>query len=186
MASVRKFQEKDKENLRKICLETSSFPKDSDADRNFLYLLYNDYYSECEQENCFVFTDDNDEAVGYILCAEDFDKYISVMKKVYLPKISYLGRKYRSMADGEIFVHSLFRKKYPAHLHIDILPGYQGMGAGTRLVTALKEHLKDKGCKGIMLSVGMGNKKAIAFYKKNGFKKVINFFGSVVMAYDFR
>lgn len=185
MAGVRKYLEKDKANLRKICLETSSFPTQSDIDRNFLYLMYNDYYSENESENCFVFTNEEDEAVGYILCAEDFDAYIDIMKKSYLPKISYLGKKYRSMADGEIFVHRLFKKKYPAHLHIDILPSFQGAGAGTQLVTALKEHLKEKGCKGLMLSAGMTNKKAIAFYKKNGFRKVINLFGSVIMAYDF-
>ena len=89
------------------------------------------------------------------------------------------------MAKGEIFVHKLFKKKYPAHLHIDILPDYQHMGAGTLLVNALKEHLKAKGSKGLMLSAGMGNKKAIAFYKKNNFRQVVNLFGSVIMAYEF-
>lgn len=184
MAGVRKYLDKDKMNLRKICLETSSFPTESDFDRNFLYLLYNDYYSECEKGNCFVYTDDNDEAVGYILCAEDYDSYEYMMKKLYLPKISYLGRKYRSMADGEMLVHRLFRKKYPAHLHIDILPEYQGKGAGTQLIGALKDSLREKGCKGIMLSTGIKNKKAISFYKKNGFKVISHIFGSVIMAFE--
>lgn len=185
MAGVRKYLEKDKENLRKICVETSSLPTENEFDRNFLYLMYNDYYTEYEKNNCFVFTNDDDEAVGYILCAEDFDSYIDIMKKKYLPKISYLGKKYRSMADGEIFTHKLFKRKYPAHLHIDILPDYQHIGAGTQLVSALKEHLKAENCRGLMLSAGMNNKKAIRFYKKNGFRVVVNFFGSVIMAYDF-
>lgn len=185
MAGVRKFLEKDKENLRRICVATSSFPTDNERDRNFLYLMYNDYYSECEKDNCFVFANDNDEAVGYILCAEDFDAYIYMMKKLYLPKISYLGKKYRTMANGEIFIHGLFKKKYPAHLHIDVLPECQNMGAGSRLVDALKQHLKEKNCKGLMLSVGMGNKRAVEFYKKNGFKKVANIFGSLIMTYEF-
>lgn len=186
MAGIRKYLEKDKANLRKICLETSSFPTENEFDRNFLYLLYNDYYTECEKDNCFVFADDNDEAVGYILCAEDFDKYIYMMEKLYLPKLSYLGKKYRTIAEGEIFVHRIFRRKYPAHLHIDILPEYRSKGVGTQLTDTLKEHLKSKGCKGLMLSAGANNKKAIKFYKKNGFKTVVSLFGSVIMAYDFK
>lgn len=186
MAGVRKYLDKDRDNLRKICLETSSFPTGSDIDRNFLYLLYNDYYSAYEKDNCFVFADDNDEAVGYILCAENFDAYKAVMKREYLPKIEYLGKKYKSMAKGEMLVHSLFKKRYPAHLHIDIMSAYQHMGAGSCLVSALIEHLKTKGCSGLMLSAGMNNKKAIAFYKKNGFKKIANIFGSVIMVYDFK
>ena len=185
MAGVRKYLDKDKENLRRICLETSSLPTEDERDRNFLYLMYNDYYSECEGENCFVFTNDDDEAVGYILCAENFDAYIEKMKESYLPKIAYLGKKYASMAKGEIALHRLFSKKFPAHLHIDILPDYQHIGAGTQLVNALKEHLKEKGIKGLMLSAGMGNKNAIAFYKKNNFKKTANIFGSVIMTYKF-
>ncbi len=185
MAGVRKYLEKDKENLRKICLVTSSLPTQTETDRNFLYLMYNDYYSECEGDNCFVFTNDDDEAVGYILCAEDFHAYIAKMKKTYLPKIAYLGNKYATMARGEIMVHRLFKKSYPAHLHIDILPEYQHIGAGSQLVEALKAHLKEKNVRGLMLSAGMGNKKAIAFYKKNNFKKTANIFGSVVMTYKF-
>lgn len=185
MAGVRKYLDKDKENLRKICIATSGLPTETEWDRNFLYLMYNDYYSECEKDNCFVFTDDNDEAVGYILCAPDFDAYIERMKKDYLPKIEYLGKKYYLSAKGEILLHSIFKKKYPAHLHIDILPDYQHMGAGTMLVDALKAHLKESGIKGLMLSAGAGNKKAIAFYKKNNFKKIANILGSVIMAIEF-
>lgn len=185
MSGVRKYLEKDKENLRRICVETSSFPTGSETQRNFLYYLYNDYYSECEGENCFVFTDENDEAVGYILCAEDFDRFYGEMKKTYLPRLLNLGRRYYMTSLGEIFVHRIFRKEYPAHLHIDILPAYQGVGAGTQLVGALKTHLKEKNCRGIMLSAGSSNKKAISFYKKNGFRVKVKFFGSTVMVYDF-
>ena len=67
MITVRKYEEKDKENLRKICLETSSIPVETHEQRAFLYLMYNDYYSEVEPHNIFVAANDNDEAVGYIL-----------------------------------------------------------------------------------------------------------------------
>ena len=145
--------------------------------------MYNDYYTEFEKENCFVAVDGNDNAVGYIICAENFDSFYKNMQKFYLPKIEALGRKYTVMAKGEIFLHKLYRKKYPAHLHIDILSSYQGQGTGTELMNALKLHLKEKNVQGLMLSVGTSNKNARKFYVKNGFKQIANFFGSCILIY---
>ena len=185
MSNIRKFESKDKENLRKICIETSGLPTETENDRKFLCLMYNDYYSEKEPENVFVAVNDTDEAVGYILCAEDFDRYLAAFKKSYLPEIRKLGFKYYYMALGEIGVHKLFSKKYKAHLHIDILSECQGKGTGTALMNELKAHLKSKGINSLMLSCGMGNKLAIKFYKKNNFKLHKNIMGSCIMISEF-
>ncbi len=185
MNNIRKYEEKDRENLRKICLETSGLPTETDKDLEFLYLMYNDYYAEAEPENIFVAVNENDEAVGYILCAENFDSYISLFRKTYLQRIKALGFKYYIMAVGEITVHRIFSKRYKAHLHIDILSECQGKGTGTALMNALKAHLKSKGITSLMLSCGMGNKKAIKFYKKNNFVLHRNILGSCIMICDF-
>ncbi len=185
MITIRKYEPKDRENLFKICVETSSLSTESEKDLDFLNLMYNDYYAAVEGENCFVAADENDEAVGYILCAENFDKYYKTFKGLYIPLIKKLGLKYYFMAMGEISVHRLFKNKYPAHLHIDILPLCQGKGTGSALVAELKKHLKEKGINSIMLSCGMGNKKAIKFYEKNGFKKIANVVGSCIMVSEF-
>ncbi len=185
MNNIRKYEIKDKENLRRICIETSGLPTETEKDKSFLFLMFNDYYAEIEPENVFVAVNDNDEAVGYILCAEDFEKYLSVFKKDYLPRIKKLGLKYYFMAIGEIAVHKLFAKKYKAHLHIDILSECQGKGTGTALINELKAHLKHKGINTIMLSCGMGNKQAIKFYKKNNFILHRNIMGSCIMICNF-
>ncbi len=185
MNNIRKYQSKDKDNLRRICLETSGLPVDTETDRIFLFLMYNDYYAEVESENIFVAVNDNDEAVGYILCAEDFNKYLSFFKKSYLPRIKKLGFKYYFMALGEIAVHKIFSKKYKAHLHIDILSDCQGKGTGTALMNELKKHLKSKNINCLMLSCGMNNKSAIRFYKKNDFVLHRNIMGSCIMICDF-
>ncbi len=185
MSNIRKYNAKDRENLKKICIETSGLPTETDKDINFLFLMYNDYYAEIEPENVFVAVDDNDEAFGYILCSENFDRYLSVFKKAYLPRIRALGFKYYFMALGEINVHRLFAKKHKAHLHIDILSAGQGKGTGTALMNELKSHLKSKGIHSLMLSCGMGNKKAISFYKKNGFVLHKNIMGSCIMICEF-
>lgn len=185
MITIRKYQEKDRENLLKICIETSSLPTESEKDLDFLNLMFNDYYAIVEPDNCFVAADENDEAVGYILCAENFDRYFKTFKGLYLPMIKKLGMKYYTMAISEIAVHSIFRKKYPAHLHIDILPVCQGKGTGTALMNELKDHLKEKGIDTLMLSCGMGNKRAIKFYEKNDFKMIANIAGSCIMVSKF-
>ncbi len=186
MISVRKYNPKDRENILKICIETSGLPTETEKDKAFLNLMYNDYYAAVEGENCFVAVNEADEAVGYILCAENYSKYSYTFRNLYLPEIKKLGFKYYSMAISEMAVHSLFKKAYPAHLHIDILPVCQGQGTGTELVNALKAHLKNKGVKGLMLSCGMGNKRAIKFYKKNQFRKLANIAGSCIMVFDLK
>lgn len=185
MITVRKYEEKDRENLLRICIETSGLPTKTQKDRDFLNLMFNDYYAVVEGENCFVAADDNDEAVGYILCAENFEHYYKTFSGLYMPLIKKLGFKYYTMALSEIGVHSLFRKKYPAHLHIDILPVCQGKGTGTALVNELKDHLKEKGINSLMLSCGMGNKRAIKFYEKNDFRMIANIAGSCIMVSEF-
>ena len=185
MNNIRRYESKDRDNLRKICIETSGLPTETEKDREFLYLLYNDYYAEVEPENLFVAVNDADEAVGYILCAENFDRYLSVFRKDYLPRIKALGFKYYFMAVCEIAVHKLFSKKHKAHLHIDILSECQGKGTGTALMNELKAHLKGKGISSLMLSCGAGNKKAVKFYKKNNFILHRNIMGSCIMICEF-
>ncbi len=184
MANVRPYEDRDKNDVRRICIETSGLPTEEEKDRKFLFYMYNDYYIEFEPESCFVLTDDNDVAQGYVICAKNFVSYAENMEKFYLPRIFQLGHKYNFMARYEMFLHGIYKNKYPAHLHIDISPNFQGKGGGTALVTALKEHLREHGVKGIMLSAGEGNKNAIAFYKKNGFKTVNSIFGSRLMAFE--
>lgn len=185
MISIRKYKEKDRENLFKICVATSGLPTETKKDLDFLNLMFNDYYAVVEGDNCFVAADDNDEAVGYILCAENFDRYYKTFKGLYMPHIKKLGFKYYFMAFSEIKVHSLFKNKYPAHLHIDIMPVCQGKGTGTALMNELKDHLKEKGINSVMLSCGMGNKKAIKFYEKNDFRMIANIAGSCIMVSEF-
>ena len=72
--------------------------------------------------------------------------------------------------------------KYPAHLHIDILPEYQGNGYGAQMMNTMLNNLKQKKVKGIMLMVNKDNHGAIRFYERLGFKTLFNGFGGVVMA----
>jgi len=182
MISIRKYQPKDKPAVRHILIETSRLPVETEKDIKLLELLYNDYYTEVEPEHCFVAVDDNDEAVGYIICAADYKKFRRTFMKFYLPEIRELGMKYYIQGFMDIMGHALYALKYPAHLHINVLPVCQGKGTGTELMNALKDELRKCGVKGLMLSCAADNDGAIRFYKRNSFKVMSVLSGGCIMA----
>ncbi len=184
MLSIRKYQAKDKTAVRRILVKTSRLPAETEKDIRLLELLYNDYYIEVEPEHCFVAVDENDEPVGYIICAADYKKFRRTFMKFYLPEIKELGLKYYIQAFMDIMGHALYAAKYPAHLHINVLPVCQGKGTGTELMNSLKDELKKCGVKGLMLSCAADNDGAIRFYKRNGFKVLSVLGGGCIMAFD--
>ena len=72
--AIRQLQPKDKENCRTVCHQTATAPKYVKS-KDLVCLLYCDYYVDNEADNCFVVTDEDDNAIGYILCAEDQKKF---------------------------------------------------------------------------------------------------------------
>lgn len=60
--------------------------------------------------------------------------------------------------------------RYPAHLHIDLLPSLQGRGVGRLLVETLTAELRSRSVAGLHLSVAETNTGAISFYERVGFR----------------
>lgn len=167
--TVRPYEAKDKENVRFICLNSDGPCKSSARGINFSLAVYCDYYIEKEPENCFVAADENDKAIGYVICTEDFDAFKESFVSEYYPKIRKWEFRRRKSALRSIIPHEKYKEDYPAHLHIDVLPEYQRMGLGHKMTDALLEHLKKKGIKGIMLTTWIKNEKGRGFYDKYGF-----------------
>ncbi len=167
--TIRPYEEKDKDNVRFICLNSDGPCKAPKRWQNFILTTYCDYFIEKEGENCFVAADENDKAIGYILCTENYDKFKEVFLKEYLPRIKKYEFKYRKSAIKSTKIQEEYKADFPAHLHIDILPGYQRMGLGHKLTNALCKKLKAKGVTGVCLTVWKENKKGRSFYEKYGF-----------------
>jgi GNAT superfamily N-acetyltransferase len=60
--------------------------------------------------------------------------------------------------------------KYPAHMHIDILPEWQKKGYGRRLIEAFFEEVKKDGAEGVHLDMVRHNVNARTFYERIGFE----------------
>lgn len=171
---IRQYNSEDAKAVRKICFGTTSahYKKRS----RVLYALYCDYYIECEPESCLVAVDEFDRPCGYIMCAtdwtrflSDFTPYLNVVRKESLTEY-LIQRAYFNC------VKDLF-DKYPAHLHIDILPAFQNKGGGRALMEGLKNLLIERNVRGLMLCVDTKNKGAIAFYERMGFERLRSLYG---------
>lgn len=58
---------------------------------------------------------------------------------------------------------------------------YRGRGIGTALLKMLIDEMKEKGIKGVSLSVDPGNLAAVKLYQRFGFEKVGMFDTSITM-----
>ncbi|HOO25247.1 MAG TPA: N-acetyltransferase [Clostridiales bacterium] len=171
MEKIRPYQEKDFDRVRKICLENAGDTR-TEEQKIFILSTYCDYYIEQEPENCFVAVNENDEAVGYIFCAENFDIFKDRFKEIYLPRVKALGSDKWKDSLESYQLHEKYKGIYPAHLHLDVDAAYQRRGLGGRLSDSLIDHLRTKGIGGLMFTVGADNKVGLSFYNKYGFEKI--------------
>lgn len=190
MTKIRPYRESDKYNVRRVCLQTVNdevqFEGLNRDNADYFLSVYCDYYIENEPENCFVTVNENDEAVGYIICAANVKKWRKVFVKEYFPRIKNHALGNRLTTLGEVVAYTAFSSRYPAHMHIDILKEYRGGGTGTKMLKTLTEHLDSKGVKGVQLCVSAENTRAIKFYKRFGFKRIMNFGKGFAMGYKIK
>ena len=64
---IRPFEEKDKENVRFVCLNSEGPCKMTPDDQHYILTTYCNYYIEKEGRNCFVAVNDDAEAIAYAL-----------------------------------------------------------------------------------------------------------------------
>ena len=168
---VRPFAPHDRERLREVCLATAPARVYEDAAyREWILTMYIDYYMDCEPGTCFVAANDEDEAVGYVICAPNRRRY----RLRFLPYLPRIWRCSHKAAKNWLFnqVEGVHAKEYPAHLHIDIFPEYQRLGLGHQLMDALMAELHKRKVPGVMLGCGKSNIKGNSFYEKYGFTRL--------------
>ncbi len=182
--TIRKVRRNDQDRISYICHQTF-FGGPNFPDQELVALRWALYYVLYEPEHCFVACDESDKPVGYILSSINTLKYRDNYKQIILPLIKDRLKELKSAHPQEYAAYRrsflplrsdygprYMRKiaeEYPAHLHIDIISDYQGMGLGNGLMDALLAHLNSLQCRGVHLVVGSDNHRAIAFYKKIGF-----------------
>ena len=192
---IRAYQTTDLKALYRICLLTGKSGKDASGlygDPDLLGHYYAAPYVFLEPHLCFVLTCNNDPC-GYILGTSDSEQFYLRSEKEWFPP---LRKKYPMPAtddttpDARIIrlIHQGHRpkpdlSKYPAHLHIDLLPQAQGKGWGRKLLETFFAALKDRKVSAVHLEVGKSNKGAILFYEKTGFHIIKEYEHSIAFGY---
>ena len=167
--NIRKYQEKDFEATKFVCLNDMLGKEGYEKIIEYVEMMFCRYYLEKEPENCFVAVDENDKPIGYIYGSKHYDYYQDNFSEYINAVADIENRRFLSEALTEMYDHAIYKKDYPAHLHIDILPDYQSKGIGSKLIKAFCDNLKEQDVKGVMLIVGSENEGARRFYERNGF-----------------
>jgi ribosomal protein S18 acetylase RimI-like enzyme len=181
---IRQARADDRHTLYDICVRTG----DSGGDARPLYrnpeLLGEHWvgpYLALQPELAFV-AEDGTGVVGYVLGADDTRAFEEACERDWWPALR--ARYPNPPADAELTAdEALMRRihhpdqtpavvveRFPAHLHIDILPRGQGHGVGRRLINTLFDALRARGVTGVHLGVGATNIRAIGFYRHLGFR----------------
>jgi ribosomal protein S18 acetylase RimI-like enzyme len=183
---IRPYRPTDRAALHDICIRTADRGKDAShlyADPEILPVIFAAPYVEFDPELAFVLDDGAGQAVGYIVGTADTPAFAEKFRTRWLPEA---GRRYPApegaprTADEEmaVLLHTPERMVHPeldghpAHLHIDLLPDWQGQGYGRGLMHRFLGALHDRGVAAVHLCMATANTGARAFYDRVGFTEL--------------
>ncbi|NEB03162.1 N-acetyltransferase [Streptomyces sp. SID13726] len=184
--AIRPYGPQDRDALDEICVRTAHLGQDSRphyVDPGVFPAAFAAPYAYLEPELAFVLDDGEGRAVGYVVGTADTWRFVEEYRARWLPlaaeRYPEPGRPPRT-PDEEI-VALLHRPErmlvpevagYPAHLHIDLLPEWQGRGYGRALMAALFRALHERGVAAVHLCMVSANTPARAFYDRLGFHEI--------------
>ncbi len=180
---IRPYEPRDAAALARICLLTA----EAGGDATGLYVsdelmpdIFARPYAAFAPELASIV--DDGAASGYILGIADTRAFVAWYQHNWLPRIAATYTHREPWADkNELIVHLGFWPErmlipevddYPAHLHIDVLPHLQGQGVGRRLIERLGGQLRERGVRGLHLTMDAANIPARAFYDRLGFTEL--------------
>jgi len=137
-------------------------------------------YLFLEPDFAFVL-DDGNRAVGYVIGTPDTAAFARAYRERWIPRLA--GR-YPVPPDppgnpDEEVLALHYRperlvwpgyQEYPAHLHIDLLPPFQGAGHGRALMETFYAAAAGAGAVGVHVTVLKANTRALGFYDRLGFR----------------
>jgi ribosomal protein S18 acetylase RimI-like enzyme len=193
--TIRPFRPGDERVLYDICLRTGASGADASGtylDPNLLGEVYVGPYLRLTPALALVAEDEHGVA-GYVLGVADTRAFEKACEREWWPALRArypLGAFPPNSPDDRLvrLIHGPPEasedvvERYPAHLHIDLLPRLQGRGFGRRLLEALFANLLAAGAPAVHLGVGLANRRAIGFYERMGFAVVHSYADSQVMA----
>jgi ribosomal protein S18 acetylase RimI-like enzyme len=143
--------------------------------------IWTGYYTDHEPASAFVAVEAG-RVVGYLVGCVDTARAPSprdaivrqLLRRQLLLRPGTAGFFWRSLwdtlRDGSVPSGELSDPRFPAHLHINLLPAARGSGAGRALIEAWLARLRTLGSPGCHLGTMAENAGAIRFFRRMGFE----------------
>ena len=180
---VRPYRADDRPRIRDICYRTGYMGDPVDGywrDRRSFQDLFSGYYTDREPESLLV-ADRDGEVMGYLSGCVDTARALDpgraalrmVAGRALWLRPGTAGFFWRCAADvlraRGLPPGDLVDPRWPAHLHINLLPQLRGRGVGGALMKAWLERLRALGVGGCHLGAFAENTGGIAFFERMGF-----------------
>jgi ribosomal protein S18 acetylase RimI-like enzyme len=182
---IRRYQESDLAAVYDICVRTAAGGGDARGKYQSDELMPDIFagpYVFLEPPFAWVL-DDGNRAVGYVIGTPDTAAFVRAYRERWIPRLA--GRypvppDPPVTPDEEMLALHYWPERmlwpglaeYPAHLHIDLLPPFQGAGYGRRLMETFFEAVSRAGAAGVHLVVVKENVSALGFYDRLGFQEL--------------
>jgi GNAT superfamily N-acetyltransferase len=188
MPTIRAFRTDDLEALYDISLATGHAGGDASAlydDRKMMGHIYAAPYALLAPERVLI-AEDHEGVAGFALGALDTLAWEGRLEREWWPA---LRRRY-AMPDERDAAHwtadqrraamihrptpvpRAVRERYPAHLHLNLLPRLQGRGLGRTMVERWTDDARRSGASALHAGINHANTGALAFWPKMGFSDI--------------
>ncbi|MGL5928429.1 MAG: GNAT family N-acetyltransferase [Dermatophilaceae bacterium] len=180
MTRMRRATVHDLPGVYRVCLATGAAGSDASGlyiDPDLLGHVFAGPYLVYPDAVALVVHDDAGVA-GYCLGVPDTAAFDAWMTTVWLPPLRERYPQGSGTGPDARLVELLHLwpgtddarlARYPAHLHVDLLPRLQRRGWGRRVVESVLDELATAGASGVHLGVDTANPNAPAFYERLGF-----------------
>ena len=186
--TLRPYRRSDDAGLAAVCLATADEGRDGSTTYAHPGLpgdMYALPYVRFEPDLCVVVDDGTREGrvSGYVLGTSDTAAFEEWAARAWWPGVRSRhpvgdqpsgspDARLAAMAAHPATTARAVTDRYPAHLHVDLLPHVQGQGLGRRLLEAFMTTAAAAGASGVHLGVSPGNERAVGFYGHLGFHQL--------------
>lgn len=187
MINLRSVQPDDINQLYIISLVTGDAGKDATAlhrDGRMIGHIYSVPYTVLSPQTVFI-AEDDEGVCGYIAGVFDTVAFEERLEREWWPELrerypdpsgdpsTWNADQRRSYAiHHPKRVPAFLTDRFPAHIHMNLLPRTQGQGIGSALLDKWLSNARDKGVKGVHLGASAGNHSGIRFWASRGFTQV--------------
>ncbi|MBZ4487963.1 GNAT family N-acetyltransferase [Microbacterium sp. cx-55] len=183
MSRIRPFRVGDEADLADICVRTAAAGADATgalSDDGIWAEIFVLPYVARHPDTAFV-VEGEGRVLGYAVAAPDTVAFEEWFRSEWWPvRAARFAREGADPREAGLLAYADARgsrvdpraAKYPAHLHIDLLPDLQGQGFGRALIERLGETLRSRGVTGVHLVASAENTAAVGFYDRLGFTRL--------------